>query len=868
MRSKLPDGFVTRALLGSALAVCPAGAATPPQVPVVIQIEVNRTSDANDDFVTWAPTFCRARVTAGLAAGQSATVTLANADTNVNGRVVFANHKQPWPANTTADLQSITLDLPADGEWREFCIAGEFGRPSVRRDDTVIVARMADGAEVGRQSLMVRVRKDARALTAEERDRLLEAIRRLHLVNDRYAAYVDIHNRGIAEAHGGSAFLPWHRAFILHFERALQGIDASVSLPYWKYDEPTSQTKPPANLQLFSPEFMGGDSNTGLAAFATGHPLAAWTINGLPGIYRARGNQDHTALPLTPLGVPLRKDEVVSLPSRYDLFIAGSSPSSSFENDPHGWAHIWAGAWVQNEDRGWIANVRISPRDPLFFLLHCNVDRQWARWQHLHGRFGTTAADYVPPGSYPGAADPGRARIGNYLNETMWPWNGKKGNPEGSAPDDAQDDRPEEAIGGPFPSADPFRLGPPAEPQPVHLIDYLGRSDPAKGIGVSYDDVPYAIAPVPPPSDRIAASDPNDLAALLDDSKPPATRLAAAIKVHGRLAAPDAAKALKVAADPKADARLRLAAFRAAASGAGGNAAAADAASTGVDDLIGIAGDKSAPPALRRQATQQLHAVVNFSPAGHRHMGKVLDALRTLIDDADQAVRDSAVSTLVGVGDKVALQRLADGLKDPAKEVQPARLALSNLVNASVPADFYDVYEPYFREPSDTATRATAARGLAMFPKGRDLLRTALADSKEPEELRLVILQALNANDRGEFPKYAIAIAEDERAPLPMRTYALAAIADQVNSAQANKREARFDAAGLNARVRKLASGNEPPALRQQAWTYLGRCDPNYLDYAPDLINREPDPQLKRSLSESLIRRQRQTINELKAKHP
>ncbi|OWK25570.1 hypothetical protein AJ87_08815 [Rhizobium yanglingense] len=30
---------------------------------------------------------------------------------------------------------------------------------------------------------------------------------------------------------------PWHRAYLLDFERALQGIDAEVSLPYWRFDQ-------------------------------------------------------------------------------------------------------------------------------------------------------------------------------------------------------------------------------------------------------------------------------------------------------------------------------------------------------------------------------------------------------------------------------------------------------------------------------------------------------------------------------------------------------------------------------------------------------------------------------------------------------
>src|SRR5262245_45212723 len=59
--------------------------------------------------------------------------------------------------------------------------------------------------------------------------------------------------------------------------------------------------------------------------------------------------------------------------------------------------------------------------DPLFFLLHCNVDRLWAKWQRQRGRFNPAlAASYENGGGNP---------IGHNLPDTMWPWNGVTGAP-------------------------------------------------------------------------------------------------------------------------------------------------------------------------------------------------------------------------------------------------------------------------------------------------------------------------------------------------------------------------------------------------------------------------------------------------------
>ena len=55
------------------------------------------------------------------------------------------------------------------------------------------------------------------------------------------------------------------------------------------------------------------------------------------------------------------------------------------EGDPHGLAHT--------SFDGWLASAATAPRDPVFFLLHCNVDRLWARWQWLNDRFDGTRAN-------------------------------------------------------------------------------------------------------------------------------------------------------------------------------------------------------------------------------------------------------------------------------------------------------------------------------------------------------------------------------------------------------------------------------------------------------------------------------------------
>ena len=117
------------------------------------------------------------------------------------------------------------------------------------------------------------------------------------------------------------------------------------------------------------------------------------------------------------------------------------------EGDPHGAAHV--------SFEGQIADIGRAPADPLFFLLHANVDRLWAKWQWLQDRAeADDGRTYHKQGFGPNNPDPRRAnadRIGNYLDDALWPWCGLVGDP-----------RPRTAPGTYFPS-----ISVPARPQPL-----------------------------------------------------------------------------------------------------------------------------------------------------------------------------------------------------------------------------------------------------------------------------------------------------------------------------------------------------------------------------------------------------------------
>jgi tyrosinase len=345
--------------------------------------------------------------------------------------------------------------------------------------DVQVAAFDSAGTMLGSISLMVRVRKNAETLEANEREEFLETLVKLHdLKNGTLASEYRKFSRTHDEAffvgiHGAPSglplFLAWHRAFLLNLERELQVIDPRIALPYWRFDQPAPK--------VFSPDFMGSVSGQVtkpggfLVDFSPSNPLSGWNMgDGNGPLVRVRDASGAGALPADRLA---------------NLFSVGFNSeygglNGSIEDNYHNGAHSRIG--------GWLATAA-SPRDPLFFLLHANVDRAWAEWQSRFDRFDSKkASSYSAQGSYPGPTAPGRFPKASYRDDQMWPWNGSGGN-QGTP--DPLDDWPGFAY--PMPPGISSTLG---APTPGLTVDYLDTAGAGLGLGVCYDDIgfPAAIA--------------------------------------------------------------------------------------------------------------------------------------------------------------------------------------------------------------------------------------------------------------------------------------------------------------------------------------------------------------------------------------
>jgi tyrosinase len=431
------------------------------------EITISTPDGAGKNYLTWAPVSATIRLLDPDSAAP-ASVVLSNKDTSHGGQLEFGTSR------TAALNGTLNLTLPANGSPVRFFVAGDFPKASSDDGDAIIRSAAAGtGRELSTKAVMVRVRKNANALGPAERTRFVTALAKLNSQGTGlFKDFRSMHREPAAlnQAHGAPGFLAWHRAYLLDLERELQRIDASVALPYWRFDLPAPN--------LFTPDFLGQTAPAGNVTFSATNLLRFWTTDGQTGI--SRRPQFNVA---TQSAFVKGQAATLLMGGRTPNAIFDSGPQADpvtgtggfdgMEGDPHGRAHT--------SFQGWLQDPATAPRDPLFFLLHCNVDRLWGLWQWFNNRFdGTQPKTYFFRGTG-GTAN--ATALGHNLGDTMWPWNNVRTPP-----------RPSSAPRTPFPAA-VNAPGPGSSPKVGDMIDYHGMLRESSYTGFGYDDVPYGIAP-------------------------------------------------------------------------------------------------------------------------------------------------------------------------------------------------------------------------------------------------------------------------------------------------------------------------------------------------------------------------------------
>lgn len=236
-------------------------------------------------------------------------------------------------------------------------------------------------------STRIRYRRDAERLTPGQASDVRAAYAGMMALRDAdersYARFAGQHGLPLPFEcqHGTPLFLPWHRAFLYFFERAMRDRATDATLAWWNWATPEDENG--ALPKLFADdETDDGEPNPLFSATVSEQALAEGAQGGQP----APGPSTLRRPGIGGRRLP-RASEVADLIEIRDF--------QTFNNtleELHGQVHVWTG--------GHMGSVPWSGFDPIFWAHHAMVDRLWRLWQIRHGTPGPPAeiwSQALPP---------------------------------------------------------------------------------------------------------------------------------------------------------------------------------------------------------------------------------------------------------------------------------------------------------------------------------------------------------------------------------------------------------------------------------------------------------------------------------------
>ena len=175
--------------------------------------------------------------------------------------------------------------------------------------------------------------------------------------------------------HGSWFFLPWHRAYLLFFERIVAstvtalGGPAGWTLPYWNYSDPANAGARTLPLAFQQPKLPDGTPNA----------LFVPSPNRAPA---ANSNQTVGTPDDADISDCLGKSDFVNTGVVQQFgggptgFSHGGGVMGACELGPHGSMHGAVGG-----PSGWMSAFDTAALDPIFWLHHANIDRLWELWR-------------------------------------------------------------------------------------------------------------------------------------------------------------------------------------------------------------------------------------------------------------------------------------------------------------------------------------------------------------------------------------------------------------------------------------------------------------------------------------------------------
>lgn len=210
----------------------------------------------------------------------------------------------------------------------------------------------------------LRHRRSARRMTAAQLADLRSAISQAQGIDDDrgFQYWAGIHGLPlpISCIHHRELFLPWHRAYLYLFEKALQDRVPGVTLPWWDWTNHSEGVPSPY-----------------AKAKAEGRKNSLFDSPIQPSGREAPNQTRTTRAEGDPHQLP-SSEEVQAVLANRDFFTFQTQLESI-----HDGVHVWTG--------GTMGEIPVAAYDPLFWAHHCMIDRLWYLWQLRHPGVGVPA---------------------------------------------------------------------------------------------------------------------------------------------------------------------------------------------------------------------------------------------------------------------------------------------------------------------------------------------------------------------------------------------------------------------------------------------------------------------------------------------
>ncbi|CEM32668.1 unnamed protein product [Vitrella brassicaformis CCMP3155] len=265
----------------------------------------------------------------------------------------------------------------------------------------------------------VRVRREIRDLSDDERETFIDAIITLHRTPStlgnfsQYEEFTYIHKLDPWSSHHDNRFFPWHRKIVYDFETRLRAINKSIAIPYWDWTRDAHHVH---TAPVFTPQWFGGSGAT-----------ADDDIQCVPDgrFSQAEGNFSLHFAPDFSTNVELSgpeclrrgiwlngtgRDVILRFPSMREVeFVFQLEEYVPFRKVLevfHWYPHVIVGGRGRGSwDRsGGELNSFASSNDPLFYVHHSFIDKLYHRWQQQHGHDNYSGNATLSPWGVPVAA--------------------------------------------------------------------------------------------------------------------------------------------------------------------------------------------------------------------------------------------------------------------------------------------------------------------------------------------------------------------------------------------------------------------------------------------------------------------------------